>query len=133
MSFLLIPLRALESWRDPPSTLVLAEWLTRMGQNLFNPPNVAGWPGGRNWLSTRTVIARANCMSALAAGTLNNPIHPPNLNELAARYPGDSDPAQTPAFVSRILFGRIVEDANQTADPASALLSLLTGGQNHLH
>ncbi|MBI3864384.1 MAG: DUF1800 domain-containing protein [Planctomycetia bacterium] len=73
VSFLLIPLRALECWRSPPSTLLLAEWLGRIGQDLFNPPNVGGWTGGRGWLSTRTVIARANYATAITAGQLANP------------------------------------------------------------
>jgi len=41
----------------------------RMGQELFNPPNVAGWPGGTTWLSSGTWLARlnfANLVSALA-------------------------------------------------------------------
>jgi len=46
VSFLVGPLRALECWRDPPSTLVLAEWVRRMGEDLFYPPNVGGWTGG---------------------------------------------------------------------------------------
>ena len=25
-------------------------WAARLGQDLFNPPNVGGWPGGRSWL-----------------------------------------------------------------------------------
>ena len=31
-----------------------------MGQTLFYPPNVAGWPGGANWLTSGTMIARQN-------------------------------------------------------------------------
>jgi uncharacterized protein (DUF1800 family) len=31
-----------------------------MGQELFKPPNVAGWPGGQNWLTSATMIARQN-------------------------------------------------------------------------
>ena len=31
-----------------------------MGQELFNPPNVAGWPGNRSWLSTDTIFTRLN-------------------------------------------------------------------------
>lgn len=34
--------------------------LTAMGQNLFYPPNVAGWPGGENWLTSQMLIARQN-------------------------------------------------------------------------
>ncbi len=31
-----------------------------LGQMLFNPPNVAGWPGGRNWIDNSTLMVRAN-------------------------------------------------------------------------
>ncbi len=34
--------------------------LRQMGQELFYPPNVAGWPGGENWLTSDTMIARQN-------------------------------------------------------------------------
>ena len=29
-----------------------------MGQNLFSPPNVRGWPGGEAWINTQTLLAR---------------------------------------------------------------------------
>ncbi|TMH58820.1 MAG: DUF1800 domain-containing protein, partial [Betaproteobacteria bacterium] len=29
-----------------------------MGQNLFAPPNVKGWPGGEAWINTSTLLAR---------------------------------------------------------------------------
>jgi hypothetical protein len=60
--------RALEALEPPPSTLVLADWAARLGQDLFYPPNVGGWPGGRGWISTRSVIGRANYAAALAGG-----------------------------------------------------------------
>jgi uncharacterized protein (DUF1800 family) len=41
-----------------------------MGQILFEPPNVKGWPGGRAWLNTSTVLARDNFAEELARGTL---------------------------------------------------------------
>src|SRR5262249_35429907 len=51
--------RALELFDAPPSTLLLAEWAARLGQELFYPPNVGGWPGGRTWITTQTMIGRA--------------------------------------------------------------------------
>jgi len=39
--------------------------LTQMGQHLFYPPNVAGWPGGANWLTSATMIARQNFLTRL--------------------------------------------------------------------
>jgi uncharacterized protein (DUF1800 family) len=41
-----------------------------MGQALFAPPNVKGWPGAQSWLSTATVLARQNFGQALAMGVL---------------------------------------------------------------
>ncbi len=31
-----------------------------LGQLLFNPPNVAGWPGGRHWINNATLMIRLN-------------------------------------------------------------------------
>ncbi len=49
---------------------VLVPRLSAMGQDLFAPPNVKGWPGGRSWLNTSTMLERANFAGALAMGTL---------------------------------------------------------------
>src|SRR5262249_2604782 len=54
---------------DPaPSTLVLAETASNLGQELFYPPNVGGWPGGRSWISTRSAIGRHNFAVSLLGG-----------------------------------------------------------------
>ena len=45
--------------------------LAAMGQPLFSPPNVKGWPGGTAWLNTSTVLKRDNFAEALAMGTLS--------------------------------------------------------------
>ncbi len=37
-----------------------------LGQELFNPPNVAGWPGGESWIATNTVLTRDNMANAIA-------------------------------------------------------------------
>lgn len=31
-----------------------------LGQVLFNPPNVAGWPGGQNWIDSSSLMFRLN-------------------------------------------------------------------------
>ena len=51
IEFVVSAVRALELFDPPPSMLLLAEWATRLGQDLFYPPNVGGWTGGRSWLS----------------------------------------------------------------------------------
>jgi uncharacterized protein (DUF1800 family) len=49
---------------------VLVGYLEAMAQPLFAPPNVKGWPGGRTWLNTSTLLERDNFAQALAMGTL---------------------------------------------------------------
>jgi uncharacterized protein (DUF1800 family) len=41
--------------------------LSNMGQNLFDPPDVAGWETGRSWFSTGSMLARMNFASTLSA------------------------------------------------------------------
>jgi uncharacterized protein (DUF1800 family) len=45
----------------------LADRVARMGMELFNPPNVAGWPGGLNWITSGTLIERLDFAKDLAA------------------------------------------------------------------
>jgi uncharacterized protein (DUF1800 family) len=60
--------RALELFDPPPSTLILAEFVAHLGQDLFHPPNVGGWPGGRDWISARGAVGRSNYAVALLEG-----------------------------------------------------------------
>jgi len=38
----------------------LAALMSRMGQNLFEPPNVKGWDGGLSWIASDTLMERFN-------------------------------------------------------------------------
>ena len=49
--------------------------LRQMGQMLFNPPNVRGWVGGRNWINSATLAARRSLVESLFS-----PINEDNLN-----------------------------------------------------
>ncbi|HEY6449799.1 MAG TPA: DUF1800 domain-containing protein [Candidatus Cybelea sp.] len=39
--------------------------LQQMGQQLFYPPSVAGWPGGEDWLTSGTMISRQNFLTRM--------------------------------------------------------------------
>ncbi len=39
-----------------------------MGQNLFHPPSVKGWDGGRSWMNTSTLFVRQNTLVYLLTG-----------------------------------------------------------------
>jgi uncharacterized protein (DUF1800 family) len=97
--------RALELFDPPSSTLVLAEWIARLGQDLFYPPNVGGWPGGRSWLTTRSVIGRANYAVALVEGTRVGRPQPMDAVELAQRHSHGKDRDSIIGFYSKLLFG----------------------------
>jgi uncharacterized protein (DUF1800 family) len=93
--------RALELFDPPSSTLVLAEWCGRLGQDLFYPPNVGGWPGGRSWLTTRAVIGRANYAAALLDGKRVGRPGPMDVLALARRHREED----IIAFYMRLLLG----------------------------
>jgi hypothetical protein len=38
-----------------------------MGQDLFNPPNVGGWPGGFTWVTASALVERFNFAGLLTA------------------------------------------------------------------
>jgi uncharacterized protein (DUF1800 family) len=56
--------------QSPLPSQSLVGRLSAMGQSLFAPPNVKGWPGGRDWLNTSTLLERDNFAAALASGSV---------------------------------------------------------------
>jgi uncharacterized protein (DUF1800 family) len=111
--FVIGTLRSLERFDPTPSTLLLAEWTGRMGQELFFPPNVGGWPGGRSWLSSRSVVARANFAAALVGGRLHagSTVEVSDLRTLAARHGRRRDPGEALRFFGELALGRSIEAA----------------------
>lgn len=49
---------------------VLLEFQRTLGQILFYPPNVAGWPGGRSWIDSSSLMYRLKISSILLNGGL---------------------------------------------------------------
>ncbi len=61
----------------PPESNVVPKFIRTetpdMGQDLFEPPNVAGWPGYRYWISTTTLLLRNAFTDAIVNGrNINN-------------------------------------------------------------
>lgn len=54
--------------------------LFQMGQSLFAPPNVKGWPGGRRWINSATFLARVNYFGELLSPDESEPQRLPVLN-----------------------------------------------------
>lgn len=53
---------------------VLRMWLLRMGQDLYTPPNVRGWPGGVTWLDDVWLPVRQQFLRRLMRGNKNQPL-----------------------------------------------------------
>jgi uncharacterized protein (DUF1800 family) len=51
------------------STTQLAQDLGNLGQNLYDPPTVKGWAGGRHWINSAALVGRYNLASALLRGS----------------------------------------------------------------
>ncbi|MBY0460845.1 MAG: DUF1800 domain-containing protein, partial [Gemmataceae bacterium] len=98
----------------------LVKWISGMGQVLFAPPNVKGWPGSKTWLNTATVLERDNFAAALASGKLWLP--PP---EQQAFVVADSLPPPLALDVAREV---AEEKASKPEDVVRVLLDRLVPG-----
>jgi len=81
-----------------------------MGQNLFSPPNVKGWPGGEAWINTNTLLARKQFLDRLlraddafaalpAAGTEAGAMSAPPKQIVAPLVAQDPDKARQLRFL----------------------------------
>ncbi len=85
---LLFRKNAEESLVEPRSLIADLE---AMGQPLFAPPNVKGWPGGKSWLNSATVLARHNFAQKVAGGHLPPGFEEPN-SLIALRVQANATP-----------------------------------------
>jgi len=92
--------------------------LRQMGQMLFNPPNVRGWVGGRNWINSATLAVRRQLVESLF-----QPIREDTLNAdeqidlVAARAAGASQFTVPPGLLAPLA----------SLDAAAATDRLLSG------
>jgi uncharacterized protein (DUF1800 family) len=68
--------RMLEAPRSDVNLLALAVACERQGQELFYPPNVKGWDGGRTWLNSTTMLERGNWVSDVVWGNPSLGLNP---------------------------------------------------------
>jgi uncharacterized protein (DUF1800 family) len=89
-----------------PSLVRLAGLCEQLGQSLFYPPNVGGWPGGRAWLTPLALVLRANLAAAVISGRLAQ-LPGPGLDilGLARRYHCGDSPQAIIAFLSDLILG----------------------------
>jgi uncharacterized protein (DUF1800 family) len=109
IEFMIGAVRGLELETD---FLQVEQTATAMDQQLYEPPNVAGWPGGETWLSSGTFFARVNFVDAFLRPR-NRPIQVPALTGLS------TPDAVVDAALSRLVDGN-VSDASREAITAYA-------------
>lgn len=86
--------------------------LTRqLGQDLFAPPNVRGWPGGEAWIDASTLLARKQFLDRLFRAREMSAATPVRVAALpAAQPPGRADEAMRGRFARAL--GEIRFDAD---------------------
>jgi uncharacterized protein (DUF1800 family) len=62
--------------------LPFAFLLAHLGQNLFAPPNVKGWPGGEAWINSTTLLARKQFVERLLRVEETRMFMPKNIESL---------------------------------------------------
>ncbi|HWL18004.1 MAG TPA: DUF1800 domain-containing protein [Opitutus sp.] len=66
-----------------PLTRFTLNPLRQMGQQLFQPPNVRGWVGGRSWINSTTFAARRNLVQQLFAPLREETLNADDVRALA--------------------------------------------------
>jgi uncharacterized protein (DUF1800 family) len=105
-------LRTLGAESVPPQAVPAMRLL---GQELFDPPNVAGWFGNRSWVNAATLLGRFNVL-----GTLVNQVGGPVLGgqPVTALLNGTSDSASRARRVLDLLI-----DGDASPDEQAALVA----------
>jgi uncharacterized protein (DUF1800 family) len=58
-------IHVLKAVRAPQLSRLVVQTAPGMGQALFDPPDVGGWPNNEAWISSNNVVARVNFVSAV--------------------------------------------------------------------
>jgi hypothetical protein len=95
----------------PVSTYLLAHGMGQLGQDLFYPPNVGGWPGGRTWITAQTMIGRAKYAAALVGGTLSRRPTSWDATALPRHHARGGDLVTAIAFYAELLLGGPLDES----------------------
>jgi uncharacterized protein (DUF1800 family) len=105
----------------------LTDAMERMGQNLFMPPSVKGWDGGRAWINTATLFARQNTLAALISATRPAPYDPRSVVPMLVEPGQPADPRAVAARLLELAIGRrdahavevLAQAAEKSDDPVA--------------
>jgi uncharacterized protein (DUF1800 family) len=84
-----------------------------LGQSLLYPPNVAGWAGGRTWITPATLLERGNAMRGI--------LYPPDLAKYG--HPDRVIPRIYAIVGERMAQGMNITNATNSGDSAMSMLA----------
>ena len=97
---------ALGRTNKPPSTLVLADWTARLGQDLFIHPTWAAGPGAGRGFPSRSLVGRANFAVSPCRGVARRACPAPiDAGALASQQGKPCDCAGVTRAAAALLFG----------------------------
>jgi hypothetical protein len=98
-----------------PRILSAAAFMLRMtGEELFQPPNVKGWPGGEHWITSSAIFLRYNLAAAMASGMMGA-----NIGRGRGFAGGQPPlPARSAINPARLRAGAATQPATQPSDAA---------------
>ena len=95
--------------RKAPTVPDMNSLTGRLGQQLLYPPNVAGWAGGRTWITPATLLERGNAMRSV--------LFPPSPEEFG--HPDRRLPGIYRQVEERLAQGMTITAATKQGDAAS--------------
>jgi len=99
-----------------------------MGQELFNPPNVKGWPGGKTWMNTMTLITRVNFASTLTNEMSRRGMLSPLLRRAIAASGSAPSGLNTPTQLADAVWGLLLPGHTPSAQTRAALIDYARDG-----
>ena len=95
------------------STTQLAQDLADLGQNLYHPPTVKGWAGGRHWINNTTMVRRHNLAMSLlqGSGPYENRLNP---QEIAGKHGHSTHESGARLMLELFLQGDLDSDISET-------------------
>ena len=112
--------RMLEEPSDERLAFAISAGARQLGEDLFQPPNVKGWPGGEHWITSAGIYTRYNIATAMANG-----IYGAN----AFNRPRDFNPKAQQKAAQKNL--NAPNDASAQATTASAVINAAPDNSNN--
>jgi hypothetical protein len=97
--------------REVPTIPDFGRMTASLGQALFDPPNVAGWTGGRTWITPSTLLQRGNLFRDVLSPDVTN-----------FRPPDRSMSATDERVGQRLAQGMTITDATREGDAESNMM-----------